>query len=166
MTALVPYDQRPYRLGTGIVLFDGRGQVFAARRIDTPEPAWQFPQGGIDEGEQPLEAARREMREEIGTDKAELLAESADWLAYDLPAELADRVWKGRYRGQKQKWFAFRFTGTDADIDIHGPHPEFSEWQWMPLAEVPRLIVAFKRPLYEAIVAEFAGIAAAMAGRG
>ena len=155
----LPLEERPYRRGVGIVLLNAAGRVFAARRIDTPGDAWQFPQGGIDEGEEPIEAAWREMKEEIGTDRAELLAETADWIAYDLPAEVADRVWKGRFRGQKQKWFAFRFRGVDADIDIATKHPEFSEWRWQDLAEAPRLIVPFKRPLYERVVAEFLPLA-------
>ena len=156
MTTLQPFDLRPYRRGTGIVLLNGQGDAFVARRIDTGEAAWQFPQGGIDDGETPLEAARREMLEEIGTDRAELLAESTGWIAYDLPGDLADRVWHGRFRGQRQKWFAFRFLGTDADINIATAHPEFCEWRWMALAEVPALIVPFKRSLYDQVVAEFA----------
>ncbi len=155
MTALLPFDQRPYRPGVGIVLFNSVGQAFFGRRSDTTEAAWQFPQGGIDEGETPLDAALREMKEEIGTDQAEMLAESADWLAYDLPSDLADIAWRGRFRGQRQKWFAFRFLGRDGDIDIATDHPEFSEWRWRNLADAPAGIVAFKRPLYERVVAEF-----------
>ena len=159
MSSLQAFDLRPYRLGTGIVLLNSLGHAFVARRIDTSEAAWQFPQGGIDDGETPLEAARREMLEEIGTDRAQLLAESADWIAYDLPRDLADRAWRGRFRGQRQKWFAFRFLGTDADINLATAHPEFSEWRWMKLAEVPALIVPFKRHLYDQVVAEFAPLA-------
>ncbi|CAA7621140.1 RNA pyrophosphohydrolase [Magnetospirillum sp. LM-5] len=158
MSKPLPLHKRPYRLGVGLVLFNAEGLVFTARRIDTKEPAWQFPQGGIDEGEEPLEAALREMKEEIGTDKAEVIAESRDWISYDLPPDLADKVWKGRFRGQKQKWYALKFLGSDADIDIDTEHPEFSEWRWMKLAEVPALIVPFKRSLYDQVVAEFSGI--------
>ena len=160
MTKLLPLTLRPYRPGVGIVLFNAQGQVFTAKRIDTKEAAWQFPQGGIDEDEDPATAARREMVEEIGTDKAEMMAESAGWISYDLPADLADKVWKGRFRGQKQKWFAFKFLGTDADIDIDTAHPEFSQWRWMELAEVPTLIIPFKKPLYDQVAAEFAPLAA------
>lgn len=160
MSKLLALSQRPYRPGIGILLFNGQGQVFTARRIDTKEVAWQFPQGGIDEGEDPASAAWREMLEEIGTDKAELIGESAGWISYDLPHDLADKAWKGRFRGQKQKWFAFTFQGCDADINIDTEHPEFSEWRWMELAEVPGLIVAFKRPLYTQVAAEFASLAA------
>ncbi|CAA7617541.1 RNA pyrophosphohydrolase [Magnetospirillum sp. UT-4] len=153
-----PYEQRPYRPGIGLVLLNRDGLAFVGKRIDTPGPAWQFPQGGIDPGEEPAQAALRELGEEIGTDKAEIIAESKGWIAYDLPREIADRAWKGRYRGQRQKWFALRFTGSDADINVGTEHPEFSEWRWMPLAEVPTLIVPFKRDLYTRVVAEFEGL--------
>lgn len=157
---MTAHGKLPYRLGVGIALFNDAGKVFAARRIDTPGEAWQMPQGGIDAGETPRQAALRELEEEIGTARAEILAESRDWLAYDLPEDIRRRVWKGRYRGQKQKWFALRFTGRDSDIDIATRHPEFSDWRWMELTELPGLIVPFKRPLYEGVVAEFAPIVA------
>jgi putative (di)nucleoside polyphosphate hydrolase len=116
-----------------------------------------MPQGGIDAGETPIEAAWREMLEEVGTDRAELLAESRRWLRYDLPAELAAQLWRGRFRGQEQKWFAFRFTGADGDIDIRRhEHPEFSDWRWARMEELPGLIVPFKRQLYADLVTEFA----------
>lgn len=145
----------PYRLGVGILLLNSRREVFVAKRIDTQAEAWQMPQGGIDKGETPGEAALRELREETGTDKAKILAESADWYTYDLPEVLVPQVWGGKYRGQKQKWFAMRFTGTDADIDINTEHPEFSEWQWAPPATLPDLIVPFKRQLYTQLLVEF-----------
>ena len=160
MSTLQPFNLRPYRRGTGIVLLNPAGHAFVGRRVDTGEPAWQFPQGGIDDGETPLEAVLREMKEEIGTDRAELLAESAEWIAYDLPHDLADRAWHGRFRGQRQKWFAFRFLGSDADINIDTEHPEFCQWRWMPLDAIPPLIVAFKRGLYDRVTAEFAPVAA------
>lgn len=155
----------PWRMGVGIALFNHSGRVFAARRIDTPGEAWQMPQGGIDKGETPRQAALRELKEEIGTDRAEIIGESRDWLTYDLPAELRGRVWGGRYRGQKQKWFAMLFTGADRDIDLTGQHPEFCDWRWMDLGELPRLIVPFKRQLYEAVAAEFARLARDLANR-
>jgi putative (di)nucleoside polyphosphate hydrolase len=150
----------PYRRGVGIALFNREGFVFAGERIDTPG-AWQMPQGGLDPGEEPWSAALRELKEEIGTAKAEKLGESI-WLRYDLPAELTDHVWHGRYRGQEQKWFAARFTGTDADIDLEADEkPEFRRWRWAPLADLPGLIVPFKRSLYRALADDFARFAVA-----
>ncbi|MCR6629991.1 MAG: RNA pyrophosphohydrolase [Magnetospirillum sp.] len=164
MSKLVPYHDRPYRPNVGIVLFNAQGLVFTARRIDTAQTAWQFPQGGIDDDEDPRAAALRELEEEIGTAKAELIGESGGWYSYDLPPEVADTWQKGRFRGQKQKWFALRFLGSDADIDIHTEHPEFAEWRWMKLAEVPSVIVPFKRALYKQVVAEFLPIAQRLGG--
>jgi len=145
----------PYRSGVGIVLLNRDNLVFVGQRIDRTTEAWQMPQGGIDEGEQPVEAALRELEEEIGTDKAVIVAESRDWLTYDLPAELIGKVWRGRYRGQKQKWFAMRFEGDDGDIRLQTAHPEFDAFRWVPMPELPSLIVPFKRRLYEDVVAEF-----------
>ena len=146
----------PYRPGVGIMLINQKGQAFIAQRIDNPGPAWQMPQGGIDKREEPLQAAWREMREEVGTDKARYIGESKDWLSYDLPHELVPQIWKGRFRGQRQKWFAFRFLGTDRDINIATEHPEFSSWRWADLTELADLIVPFKRQLYKDLIAEFA----------
>jgi putative (di)nucleoside polyphosphate hydrolase len=147
-----------YRPGVGIMLLDSAGRVFVGRRIDMPAgmAAWQMPQGGIDPGETPGEAALRELHEEIGTAKAAILAESRDWLHYDLPAGIAPPRWGGHYRGQRQKWFAMRFTGSDADIDpAASDHPEFDAWEWVAPARLCELIVPFKRPLYAAVLAEF-----------
>jgi putative (di)nucleoside polyphosphate hydrolase len=146
-----------YRPGVGIMLLDRAGNVFVGRRIDMPAglAAWQMPQGGIDPGEVPREAAMRELKEEVGTDKADILAESRAWLYYDLPEEIAAGIWGGRYRGQRQKWFAMRFTGEDADIDpAASEHPEFDAWEWVAPARLPDLIVPFKRRLYLAVLAE------------
>jgi putative (di)nucleoside polyphosphate hydrolase len=153
----------PYRPCVGIALFNRDGLVFAAERIDTPG-AWQMPQGGIDKGEEPAKAALRELEEEIGTKAADIIAEAPDWLNYDLPPELVGKVWKGRYRGQTQKWFAMRFLGRDRDIDIVTKHPEFKAWRWVPLAELPSLIVPFKRAVYEAVARQFADIPAKVKG--
>lgn len=142
----------PYRQGVGIMLLDGRGRVFVAQRIDMPSAAWQMPQGGIDKGESPLEAAWRELAEETGTDKAEVIGESSDWYSYDLPVDLVPKLWHGRFRGQTQKWFVFRFLGRDEDINIATEKPEFSAWKWADPAELPELIVPFKRALYSQLI--------------
>jgi putative (di)nucleoside polyphosphate hydrolase len=145
-----------YRSAVGIMLLNRQHEVFVAHRIDMPGmPAWQMPQGGIDPGETPSEAALRELREEIGTDKAEIISESRAWLRYDLPPDVAGVIWGGRYRGQRQRWFLMRFTGNDADIDLATAHPEFDEWRWVPSEQLPELIVPFKRQLYIDVLTEF-----------
>ena len=145
-----------YRANVGIVLVNAAGEVFVGRRRDAPD-AWQMPQGGIDAGETARAAALRELAEETGTDRAEPVAETQDWLTYDLPRGLARRLWGGRYRGQAQKWVLMRFTGTDGDIDLfrHIP-PEFDAWRWVSTSELLASIVAFKRPVYEQVLAAFA----------
>ena len=151
----IPFHERPYRLGVGIVLLNNAGDVFVASRIDAPGNAWQMPQGGIDPGENPRDTAFREMEEEIGTAKATLLTESQDWIGYDLPQDIADRVWKGKFRGQKQMWYLFQFDGIDSDINIATEKPEFNDWKWARFEDLPFMIVPFKKPLYEGVVAEF-----------
>ena len=150
----------PYRPCVGVVLIDARGMVFVGRRSDAPE-AWQMPQGGIDDGEDVRAAAMRELREETGTDRAIVLAETPDWLTYDLPPDLVSKVWKGRYRGQRQKWYAFRFTGPESEINLATRHPEFAAWKWLPMRDLPNYIVPFKQPLYLKLVAEFGHLAGA-----
>ncbi|WP_119167148.1 RNA pyrophosphohydrolase [Algihabitans albus] len=145
----------PFRLGVGAVLFNRERKVFAAQRADMANAAWQMPQGGIDKGEDPEAAVFRELEEETGTANARLIAESRDWLTYDLPLDLVPKLWKGRYRGQKQKWYALEFLGTDAEFDIFGPHAEFKAWKWAEFKELPALIVPFKRDLYRRILEEF-----------
>jgi putative (di)nucleoside polyphosphate hydrolase len=144
-----------YRPCVGVFLLNGAGLVLVGQRRDVRGPAWQMPQGGIDAGETPEDAGRREMHEEIGTDRAELLAASRVWRSYDLPAAAARKSWRGRFPGQTQKWLAYRFTGTDADIRLDTAHPEFSDWRWIEPAEAPALIVPFKRDVYVSVVAEF-----------
>lgn len=151
-----PYEQRPYRPCVGIFLLNNDGLVFAGRRIDSRAEAWQMPQGGIDAGESPLQACMREMREEIGTNTAELINQHDDWLYYDIPLPLADRLWQGRYKGQKQKWMALRFTGDDTDINIATEEPEFCEWKWLSPHDLVDLAVPFKRDVYQNLLAAFA----------
>ena len=145
----------PYRPCVGIMLVNQDGLVFVAKRIDSELEAWQMPQGGIDEGEATEVAAFRELEEETGVTSATITAESDDWHPYDIPAAMVPKVWGGKYRGQKQKWFLMRFDGTDSDINIETEIPEFSEWKWVEPHELPNLIVPFKRDLYANIVAEF-----------
>lgn len=158
-----PPEELPYRRGVGALLFNDAGAVFVARRLDTRD-AWQLPQGGIHKGETPRQAIFRELVEEIGTDRAEVVAKSKRWLHYDLPKELVGKVWNGRYRGQEQRWFALRFTGTDGDIDLaaHGK-PEFDAWRWSAFEDLPLLAVGFKRALYQDLVDEFRPVLAAPA---
>jgi len=145
-----------YRRGVGVMLLDREGRVFVGQRVDSVEDAWQMPQGGIAPGEAPREAAFRELKEEVGVEAARVLAESRRWLSYDLPPDLRARVWGGRYRGQRQKWFAMRFLGRDGDIDIaSAEEPEFRRWRWVEIEELPRLIVPFKRQLYLDVIEEF-----------
>ncbi|WP_051341471.1 RNA pyrophosphohydrolase [Azospirillum halopraeferens] len=155
--ATINREALPYRPCVGVMLLNPRGQVFVARRIDTRD-AWQMPQGGIDEGETVHQAALRELKEEIGTDRAEIVAQTRQTLRYDLPDHLLGKVWKGRWRGQEQVWVAARFTGTDADIDLATEHPEFDAWQWVDADALVRLIVPFKRDVYEAVLKEFAPV--------
>ena len=147
----------PYRPNVGLMILDPAGRVFAGPRIDNPDPAWQMPQGGIDDGETPLEAAYRELVEETGIPETavELVAEAPDWITYDLPLDLVPRIWKGRYRGQKQRWFLLRFAGDDSLIGIATEHPEFREWAWIEPARLVELIVPFKRETYAAVLAAF-----------
>jgi putative (di)nucleoside polyphosphate hydrolase len=155
----------PYRPNVGAVLFNHAGLVFVARRADLPNAegapgGWQLPQGGIDADEDPRKAVLRELEEEIGTGRATIIGEHPEWLTYDLPSELLGVALGGRYRGQRQRWFALRFTGEDSDIRLDlDPHPEFDAWRWAPLAELPALAVDFKRPIYQVLARSFARFA-------
>ncbi|MES2817320.1 MAG: RNA pyrophosphohydrolase [Pseudomonadota bacterium] len=154
---MVDTESLPYRPCVGVVLIDARGMVFAGQRIDSPSPAWQMPQGGIDDGEKPREAAYRELWEETGVtrDKVEFVAKTHGWVTYDLPPELLVKVWGGKFRGQRQKWFLFRFKGTDSDIKIASEHPEFSTWRWILADEMAESIVPFKRAVYDQVIRSF-----------
>jgi putative (di)nucleoside polyphosphate hydrolase len=147
-----------YRPNVGVVLIDCRGLVFGGQRSDQPEPAWQMPQGGIDPGESVETAALRELEEETGVAPhlVERLAVGDAWLVYDLPPDLAKRMWRGRYRGQAQKWVALRFLGTDDDVDLARHHREFSDWRWVTPAALVAGIVPFKRAIYREVLREFA----------
>jgi putative (di)nucleoside polyphosphate hydrolase len=165
-------SQLNYRPCVGIALINRAGLVFIGRRRNKKQPEhvapgheWQMPQGGIDDGEAPYRAALRELWEETNVTSVSLIAEAPDWYSYDLPGDVSKKAWRGRYQGQTQKWFAFRFDGEEAEIDIDRPgggrhKPEFDAWRWEPMANLPQLIIPFKRPVYEKVVAAFAGHAA------
>ena len=149
------YNERPYRPCVGICLVNDEGMIFAGKRIDNRAEAWQMPQGGIDEGEDAVTACFREMAEEIGTDKAELIAQHPEWLDYDIPENLANKLWNGAYKGQTQKWMLLRYKGVDADINIATEIPEFESWQWMAPEDLVSLAVPFKQNVYRALMESF-----------
>lgn len=144
-----------YRPCVGIMLLNARNEVLVGRRRDVEGEAWQMPQGGIDDAESPKDAAYRELREEIGVNNADVLAESKDWLYYDLPTDLIGKAWGGRWRGQRQKWFVMRLKGSEAEINVETDHPEFLSWKWVPVADLGSLVVSFKRNVYLSVIAEF-----------
>jgi putative (di)nucleoside polyphosphate hydrolase len=167
-----PFESLPYRPCAGLTVFNADGLVFVGRRAGGPEHTdathvWQMPQGGIDEGEEPFSAALRELYEETNIRSVEKLGEVPEWLTYDIPRDLVGQAWSGKYRGQKQKWFALRFTGEEREINITAPAgghaPEFIDWRWAEISDLPDLVVPFKRETYERVVREFGKFAKAAA---
>lgn len=150
-------EKLPYRPCVGVMLVNRANEVFVGQRLDNDAPAWQMPQGGVDPGEEPQDAALRELWEETGVlaELVTVVAQSKGWIPYDLPHDLVPKIWKGRYRGQEQKWFLLKFNGADSDVNIQTEHPEFSEWRWLPAKDLVDNIVPFKRSVYEQVVAEF-----------
>ena len=160
MTAMTPEQiaKLPYRQNVGVMLVNAEGAAFVGQRLDSEIAAWQMPQGGIDKGEDAETAALRELEEETGVspDLVSLVAQTEGWISYDLPHDIVPKIWKGRFKGQEQKWFLYRFHGQDDQINIEVDHQEFSEWRWLPVDQLVANIVPFKRAVYEQVVAEFA----------
>ena len=154
------FNKLPYRSNVGIMMVNEKGFVFVGQRLDNNQNAWQMPQGGIDAGEDPETAAYRELLEETGVKKQDVrfVASSSQWLSYDLPEDLIPILWNGKFRGQKQKWFLFKFLGEDGDINIATKHPEFSKWKWIPKENLLKEIVPFKKSVYENVLKEFKNI--------
>lgn len=154
------FNKLPYRSNVGIMMVNEKGYVFVGQRLDNNQNAWQMPQGGIDAGEDPETAAYRELLEETGVKKQDVrfVASSSQWLSYDLPEDLIPILWNGKFRGQKQKWFLFKFLGEDGDIDIATEHPEFSKWKWISKENLLKEIVPFKKSVYENVLKEFKNI--------
>ena len=159
-TLRLKHEDLPYRPCVGVMLINREGHVFVGKRIDQTVEGWQMPQGGIDGNETPQEAAARELEEEIGTRNVKFLREFPEWLCYDLPSHLLGVALRGRYRGQKQKWMAMRFLGSDSEITVNTPEPEFAEWKWLAIEALPRLIVPFKRDTYMKVITAFQDLAA------
>ncbi len=166
--AKTKFEDLPYRPCVGMMVLNHAGHVFIGRRLGGPEHTdndhvWQMPQGGVDKGEDLYQAALRELMEETSIRSVTRLGEVDEWLTYDIPSNIAGKAWKGRYRGQTQKWYAFRFTGNEKEINILQPvgghKPEFVEWRWEPMRNLPALIIPFKRPVYERVVHEFSRFA-------
>ncbi len=148
------YKELPLRIGVGIVLLNKKNKVFVGKRIDNPENFWQMPQGGVDQNENLLQAAKRELEEETGIKSVELVKELKEWLQYDLPKNLLGKIWGGKYRGQNQKWFIMNFIGKDDEINIKTKNPEFLDWKWIQVSELPKIAVTFKVELYKKIKEE------------
>ena len=148
------HKELPLRIGVGIILLNKKNKVFVGKRIDNPKNFWQMPQGGVDKNENLLQAAKRELEEETGIKSVELVKELKQWLQYDLPKNLLGKIWGGKYRGQNQKWFIMNFIGKDDEINIKTKNPEFLDWKWIKIAELPKIAVNFKIELYKKIKEE------------
>ena len=148
------FQKLPYRNGVGIVVLNNENKVFVAKRIDNPKNFWQMPQGGVDEGEDLLNAAYRELKEETSIFNVKLIKEIEDWTQYDLPSKLIGIIWKGRYKGQKQKWFIFKFLGNDTEINIKTKNPEFLDWKWIEIGKITKIVVDFKKEVYQKVEKE------------
>ena len=148
------FKNLPLRKGVGIVLINSENKVFVAKRIDNPKDFWQMPQGGVDEGENLLNAAYRELKEETSIFNVKWIKEIEDWTQYDLPSKLIGIIWKGRYKGQKQKWFIFKFLGNDTEINIKTKNPEFLDWKWIEIGKITEIVVDFKKEVYQKVEKE------------
>ena len=153
----IDYSNLPYRDAVGLLIINSNKKIFVGKRVDTKIDAWQMPQGGINPGETPSRAARREMLEEIGTNNATIVTEAKLWYSYNVPKFLIPKLWNGAYRGQRQKWFLMSFDGDDAEINLKTAQPEFYEWRWADPEELLDIIIPFKRKLYAAVLEEFKG---------
>tara|TARA_Y100001970_G_scaffold290951_1_gene426378 strand:- start:603 stop:1079 length:477 start_codon:yes stop_codon:yes gene_type:complete len=151
-------QELPLRIGVGIVLLNQKNKVFVGKRIDNPKNFWQMPQGGVDLNEDFLEAAKRELKEETGIKSVKLIKELKEWMEYDLPKNLLGKIWKGKYRGQKQKWYIMKFLGNDNEINIKSRNPEFLEWKWVEPSSLPDIVVDFKIAIYKKIKEELVSL--------
>ena len=151
MSKNIPLLKRPYRSCVGLMVFNKIGQVFCGQRLDNKAEAWQLPQGGIDEGETPIEAGFRELKEETSIVNVEFVSEYPEWLNYDIPLPLANDLWEGKFRGQTQRWLLFSFTGIDNEININTAHPEFKNWEWINPTQLPLKAISFKQEIYSKI---------------
>jgi len=145
-------EKLPLRLGVGAIVLNEKNKVFVGKRKDNPVNKWQMPQGGVNEGEKLIDAMKRELEEETGIKNIKILKEIDGWSEYELPNYLLGRIWKGKYRGQKQKWFIVRFLGSDSEVNLEKNKPEFIEWQWLDIENLPEVIVDFKRKVYEGLL--------------
>jgi len=151
-------QELPLRIGVGIILLNHENKIFVGKRIDNPENSWQMPQGGVDENEDFLQAAKRELKEETNIRTITVIKELNEWLTYDLPVNLLGKLWKGKYRGQKQKWFIMKFLGKNDEINVKTKHPEFSNWKWIEPYELPKVAVHFKINVYRKLKEELTSL--------